>query len=267
VPQRAAAVVSFNVMAQNAAELTDLMRTLTDRARFLTHGGVPPAVGIGAPPPDSGVLGPVVVPDGLTVTAGVGDSLFDDRFGLRPRKPARLGPMQSYPDDDLDPAQTGGDLSLVLAAGHQDTVLHALRDIARSTRGGLQIQWRIDGFASPPRPAGGSYQVIRLIRMLVEFWDRVAITEQEDMIGRRRDTGAPLDGNSERLQPHLDQPGRGHDRAEHRQPAQRRARDVGLVPGRVRADDDRRRQQHRLRGLRRSAGATGAASARACRCW
>jgi deferrochelatase/peroxidase EfeB len=102
----------------------------------------------------------------------------------------------------------------------------------------MQVNWRIDGFASPARPSGtvprnlmgfmdgvanpavtsaktmnslvwvkpgagepawtanGSYFVVRLIRMLVEFWDRVDIGEQETMIGRRRDSGYPLDGTA-----------------------------------------------------------------------
>ena len=243
-PQRQTAMLAFNVTADGRGELTDLLRTITDRARFLTAGGIPPQAGIGGPPSDSGVLGPTVVADGLTVTVGAGSTLFDDRYGLAARKPAGLIPMTAFPDDDLDPAQCGGDLSLQLSAGSQDTVLHALRDIARYTRGAMQVQWRIDGFASPARPAGttprnlqgfmdgianpdtrsdremnrlvwvqpgtrgepawtadGSYQVIRLIRMFVEFWDRLDITEQENMIGRRKDTGAPLDANAEFARP------------------------------------------------------------------
>ena len=57
-PQPATTVVSFNATAEGRGELTDLMQALTTRARFLTTGGPPAPTGIGAPPSDSGTLGP-----------------------------------------------------------------------------------------------------------------------------------------------------------------------------------------------------------------
>jgi deferrochelatase/peroxidase EfeB len=237
-PKASTAVISFNATAQSRAELVELFQTVTDRARFLTAGGTPPPAGISGPSSDSGTLGPTVVPDGLTVTFGVGSTLFDDRYGLAPQLPANFTQMTSFPNDNLDPAQCGGDLILQLTAGNEDVVLHALRDIARNTRGGMQANWRIHGFSSPARPpgtvprnqlgfmdgisnpsvtsasqmnelvwvqpgatgepswtAGGSYLVVRLIRMFVEFWDRVDVYEQQTMFGRYRDSGYPLDAD------------------------------------------------------------------------
>jgi deferrochelatase/peroxidase EfeB len=44
---------------------------------------------------------------------------------------------------------------------------------------------------------GGSYMVTRRIRMLIETWDRASLDDQQQTIGRRKDSGAPIGGTAE----------------------------------------------------------------------
>jgi dye decolorizing peroxidase len=172
-------------------------------------------------------------PAALTVTVGFGPSLFG-RAGLPPAaRPEALAPLPGR----WDPLRSDGDLGLVIAADDAVVVAHAVRVLTRLAAGTAVPRWQLSGFnsargsgtegATPrnlmgqvdgtknPRAtdpdfaaavfardpgwlAGGSYLVVRRIRMLLDEWDRVPVADQERVIGRRKDSGAPLSGGSER---------------------------------------------------------------------
>lgn len=147
-------IVAFDVLARDRDGLERLFRTLTERIEFLTQGGSYPRRDPVFPPADSGILGPTIAPDALTVTVSLGDSLFDERFGLATAKPLRLQRMQGFPNDALDAARCHGDLSLQICANSHDTTIHALRDVIKHTPGLLMVRWKQEGTVPvlPPQP-------------------------------------------------------------------------------------------------------------------
>ncbi|MEH1947977.1 MAG: iron uptake transporter deferrochelatase/peroxidase subunit [Nostoc sp.] len=247
-------MVAFDTSAANKADLVRLFKTLTERIQFLMAGGTPKSRDPKFPPNDSGILGPVVVPNNLTITLAVGDSLFDNRFGLGNLKPKRLDTMANFPNDQLDPDLCHGDILLQFCANTEESNLHALRDIIKNLPDLITLRWQIAGFLPPNthkkqgkstvrnllgfkdgtanlnasddklmnrlvwvqpnsgEPAwtvGGSYQVVRVIRNLVERWDRTPLQEQETIIGRNKDSGAPLGMNYEKDIPNYAQDPKG----------------------------------------------------------
>lgn len=236
-PQKFCEVIALDIQFADVSRLETLLRTITDRARFLTTGGQTPPDGIAYPANDSGELGTDLPTDNLSITVAVGESLFDERFGLSSHKPAHLSTMEAFADDSLQENLCHGDLAIQICADQHDTVLHALRDILRHTRGDVAVRWRQSGYMNEPRPsgtqrnhlgfkdgivnpkeeendtlvwagtdepawaAGGSYMVVRLIAMYTEFWDRISIAEQEQIFGRDRATGGPLSGGDEWAEP------------------------------------------------------------------
>lgn len=240
-------VAAFDVVASTPADLQRLLRRLTERIAFLMQGGEPPVLDPKLPPADSGILGPVIMPDNLTVTVSLGASLFDNRPWLKALKPRQLVHMERFPNDALDADRCHGDLLLQFCANTQTTLIHALRDILKHLPEFLVLRWKQegsvpteprgpggeqhsprnllgfrDGTANPDTTnaalmerlvwvgegrgeaewaRGGCYQVVRIIRMFVERWDRTPLGEQEAIIGRRKATGAPLDGGREHDEP------------------------------------------------------------------
>ncbi|MGU3399292.1 iron uptake transporter deferrochelatase/peroxidase subunit [Brucellaceae bacterium D45D] len=145
-PRPAAGLVaSFDVLARDRAGLERMFRLLTERAAFLMQGGEPPQLDPKLPPADSGILGPNVTPDNLTVTVALGASLFDDRFGLKAYKPKQLQRMVRFPNDALQKELCHGDLAIQFCSNTPDTNIHALRDIMKNLPDLLMVRWKQEG--------------------------------------------------------------------------------------------------------------------------
>ncbi|WP_317454021.1 Dyp-type peroxidase [Streptomyces sp. TRM68416] len=165
---------------------------------------------------------------------------FTATLGIGPALPARLGrtapdalrELPPFPGDRLDPARCGGDLVLQLCADDARATARAAAALARSAHGTLRPRWRQAGFLPPTAPgqtprnllgfkdgtAGPTpeecerwvwreddttFLVVRRIHLRVAEFARLRTDRQEEIIGRRRASGAPLGSTREHDDPDI----------------------------------------------------------------
>jgi deferrochelatase/peroxidase EfeB len=142
--------VAFDVTTKDRAELVKLLKDWTEAAVRMTGGQEAAdrgAVGGSphAPPKDTGeALG--LPASALTLTIGFGASLFDDRFGLKDKRPPALIDLPPFPGDDIDPARSGGDICIQACANDPQVAVHAIRNLARIGFGKVAVRWSQLGF-------------------------------------------------------------------------------------------------------------------------
>lgn len=146
----------FDVTTGDRAGLANLLSTWTKAARRMSSGqSLPGRSGPEDPPPDTGeALG--LPASRLTLTVGFGPGLFDDRFGLGPRRPEALVDLPAFAGDALDPTLTGGDICIQACADNAQVAFHAVHDLTRLALGSATVRYIQTGFARSAAAAGQS---------------------------------------------------------------------------------------------------------------
>ena len=158
-----------------------------------------------------------------------------DRYGLASKRPAALVDLPRFNGDQLIAEKTGGDLFVQACANDAQVAFHAVRQLARMGYGAIQMRWGQAGFLSGPKgqtprnlmgfkdgtnnPStakpplmnqfvwanaadapwmqGGTYTVVRRIRITLEHWDQMELGFQEQVFGRHKYSGAPIGQKNE----------------------------------------------------------------------
>ncbi|WP_434968956.1 Dyp-type peroxidase [Microbacterium sp. bgisy207] len=199
-----------------------MMKVLTDDAARLTRGE--PALADSEPEL-------AVARARLTVTFGFGPEFVARAGGAGP---AWLKPLPAFSIDRLEPAYTGGDLLIQIAADDPLVVAHATRMLLKDSRSFTTVRWvqrgfrrsagaypersmrnlfgQVDGTVNPVAGtpdfdavvwssegwlAGGTGMVVRRIRMTLDTWDKLDRSAREQSVGRTLSNGAPLTGTLE----------------------------------------------------------------------
>ena len=221
----------FDVVGTQRQDVEALLRQWTDAAAKLTACG--PVDDIDSN--EASGLPPARLTLTFGFGAGLFTKDGQDRFGLLAQRPDALITLQAFPGDQLHPGRVDGDLSVQACAEDPQTAFHATRQLSRLALGKARLRWAQSGFlpalirqtprnllgfkdgtqnlnvsdpfamsayvwAGTEGPAwmrNGTYLVARRIRMALERWDSTTVALQEQTIGRRKASGAPLGGDRE----------------------------------------------------------------------
>ena len=165
-----------------------------------------------------------------TVTLGFGPGLFE--FGGS--RPVALRELPAFPGDALDPAWCGGDLAVQACGPTAEAALQALERVLGAAGEAVAKRWVQagelrrsprdrptgtarglmgfrEGAKNLRRPidldrhvwvrarerswmVGGTFLVVRRIRVDLEAWERLSVEEQEAVMGRHKESGLPVGG-------------------------------------------------------------------------
>ncbi len=205
-------IAGFDLLTPHRAELADLLRVWN-------------------------ALGARLSSTERTVTIGFGPALFEQApLGLGPDRPTPLKVLPAFPGEALDRVGSNGDLGIQICASSPAAASRAMRSMVTAARPLAGMRWRQVGYreqdgTSDPRgpfdfrdgtanldvtdsaatarhlwvddgPAwlhGGSYLVVRRIRLIVDTWDRTSRSDQETLIGRTRHTNQRTGGGHAQL--------------------------------------------------------------------
>jgi deferrochelatase/peroxidase EfeB len=142
---------AFDVTVTTRGELIELLRAWTAAAARMTAGeAAGPRNDEPLLPPDDTGEAFGHLPSRLTITFGIGPSLFElggeDRFGLADRRPAPLRQLPPLPAEVIDAAISGGDLCVQACSDDPQVAFHAVRNLARIGRGAAVMRWAQLGF-------------------------------------------------------------------------------------------------------------------------
>jgi deferrochelatase/peroxidase EfeB len=141
------AFAAFDLMTDKVSDVQELLREWTKASIAMCAGSLVPGSSTrqDAPPADTGEAQDLP-PSKLTITAGLGPSLFDRRFGLAKHKPAALQDIPPLPRDDLDITRSHGDFGIQACSNDPQVAFHAIRNLARIGRGVVSMRWSQLGF-------------------------------------------------------------------------------------------------------------------------